>query len=249
MPKNCAIPGCTSRSDKEESANVSFYRLPFDFDLRHKWLVSIKKSLNITADTRICSLHFKGSKKSAENPIPTIFPWNLKPCKKRKPPTQRNFIPPKPKKQKLSEQCAQELEETKAALALADKTIADQENRIEELEACIRAQKVDRFGVRKFQGSDGDIRFFTGLPSYGVFMALFMFLQPLLGQLVYRSDSKGSTRPYKPTPRALEPIDEFFLVLTRLRLGSLEQDLAERFNVSTATISRICTTWINFLDK
>ena len=70
-----------------------------------------------------------------------------------------------------------------------------------------------------------------------------------MGQLAYRSDSKGSTRPYKPTPRALEPIDEFFLVLTRLRLGSLEQDLAERFRVSTATISRICTTWIKFLDK
>lgn len=249
MPKNCAIPGCNSRSDKEESASVSFYRLPYDLHLRHKWLVSIKKSLNITADTRICSLHFEGSKKSQENPIPTIFPWSLEPRERRKPPTQRSFIPPKPKKQKLSDQLAQELEDSNSALALAHKTIAEQENKIKELEASIKAQKVERFGVRKFQGSDGDIRFFTGLPSYGIFMSLFMFLQPLLGQLAYRSDSKGSTRPYKPTPRALEPIDEFFLVLTRLRLGSLEQDLAERFRISTATVSRICTTWIKFLDK
>ena len=238
MPKNCAIPGCSSRSDKEGSANVSFYRLPYDLDLRHKWLVSIKKSLNVTADTRICSLHFEGSKKSAENPIPTLFPWALEPRKRRKSPTKRSCLPPKPKKQKLSDQLAQELKMSKAALALADKTIAEQENKIKELESCIKAQKVERFGVRKFQGSEGDIRFFTGLPGYGVFMSLFMFLQPLLGQLAYRSDSKGSTRPYKPTPRALEPIDEFFLVLTRLRLGSLEQDLAERFRVSTATISR-----------
>ena len=94
-----------------------------------------------------------------------------------------------------------------------------------------------------------------GSGSFRAVMVIFafsldcMFLQPLLGQLAYRSDSKGSTRPYKPTPRALEPIDEFFLVLTRLRLGSLERDLAERFRISTTTISRICTAWINYLDK
>ena len=114
---------------QEGSANVSFYHLPYDLDLRHKWLVSIKKSLNVTADTRICSLHFEGSKKSAEN----LFPWALEPCKMRKSPTKRSCLPPKPKKQKLSDQLAQELKMSKAALALADKTIAEQENRIRSL--------------------------------------------------------------------------------------------------------------------
>ena len=38
-----------------------------------------------------------------------------------------------------------------------------------------------------------------------------------------------------------------FLVLSRLRLGLLEQDLADRFGLSCGTISRIFTTWINFL--
>ena len=36
-------------------------------------------------------------------------------------------------------------------------------------------------------------------------------------------------------------------MLVRLRLGLLEQDLADRFGLSCATISRIFTTWINFL--
>ena len=39
------------------------------------------------------------------------------------------------------------------------------------------------------------------------------------------------------------------MVLIRLRLGLLEQDLAHRFNVSIATVSRICVTWIKFLNQ
>ena len=48
-------------------------------------------------------------------------------------------------------------------------------------------------------------------------------------------------------PRALCPEDEFFLVLVRLRLGLMEQDLADRFDISQSTTSRIISTWINFL--
>ena len=45
----------------------------------------------------------------------------------------------------------------------------------------------------------------------------------------------------------LPPIEEFLLVLIRLRLGLLEQDIAYRFGLSQSTVSRIITTWINFL--
>ena len=42
-------------------------------------------------------------------------------------------------------------------------------------------------------------------------------------------------------------MEEIFLVLVRLRLGLLEEDLAYRFGVSQSTVSRIIITWINFL--
>ena len=42
-------------------------------------------------------------------------------------------------------------------------------------------------------------------------------------------------------------MEEFFLVLVRLRLGTFEKDLADHFNISVSTVSRICLTWINFL--
>ena len=37
------------------------------------------------------------------------------------------------------------------------------------------------------------------------------------------------------------------MVLARLQLGFFEKDLADRFNVSVSTVSRICRAWITFL--
>ncbi len=42
---------------------------------------------------------------------------------------------------------------------------------------------------------------------------------------------------------------ELFLVLTRLRLGLLLQDIAHRFNISPTSVSRVFKTWIPFLHQ
>jgi len=42
-------------------------------------------------------------------------------------------------------------------------------------------------------------------------------------------------------------MNELFLVLVRLRLGLQLNDLAHRFQISRASVSRIFVTWINFL--
>jgi len=47
--------------------------------------------------------------------------------------------------------------------------------------------------------------------------------------------------------RTLQPIDELWLFLTRLRLGLFERDLAFRFNISEQVVSDIVITWANFL--
>ena len=47
----------------------------------------------------------------------------------------------------------------------------------------------------------------------------------------------------------MSPEQELFLVLVRLRLGLLLQDLAHHYHISTSQVSRIFKTWIVFLHQ
>ena len=93
-------------------------------------------------------------------------------------------------------------------------------------------------------------KFYTGL-SYDKFIAIWHFLGPAAYRLNYwnrDTKNKAKSPSKKPGPtRKLEPINEFFLTLVRLRLGCAEQDLAYRFGVSQTLVSTIVITWIQFL--
>ena len=47
--------------------------------------------------------------------------------------------------------------------------------------------------------------------------------------------------------KKLPLIDQFFMFCHKIRLGSLDQDLADKFRVSQATLSRNTISWANFL--
>ena len=139
------------------------------------------------------------------------------------------------------------VDKVKEHLEVSEETVLKLREENEKLK-----KNVECFGLQRFQGSDKDIRFYTGLPSYFVVITIFNFLQPLLRYLhLHRPDSKATSTTRMPAPylRALQPIDEFFLVLVRLHLGLLEVDLSHRFNVSASTVSRIFNTWISFLNS
>ena len=251
MPKNCSIPGCKSRGDREECKGISFYKLPTDSEKRHQWLVSIKKQITVSPYTYICSLHFKDNKKTSDNDVPTLFPWT--PIPVRKPPVVRPFVPPVPraKKHKDEDDLTKQLQSYAESLTKLQEDYFHLEQRLktvtEELER-MRVGYVERFGVQRFQCSDEDIQFYTGLPSYSIFICIYRYLEPLLQYLRYRpSKHTQLTHQLLSRQRLLQPIDEFFLVLLRLRLNLLEKDLGHRFNCSVSTISRVCTTWLPFL--
>ena len=50
-------------------------------------------------------------------------------------------------------------------------------------------------------------------------------------------------------PTLLNPHDEFFLTLMQLRLGLLNEDVADHFDISLTKSSFIFTTWIKLLRK
>ncbi|KAJ1520387.1 hypothetical protein ONE63_003522 [Megalurothrips usitatus] len=48
---------------------------------------------------------------------------------------------------------------------------------------------------------------------------------------------------------ALSPFEEFAMVMMRLRLNLIEDDLADRFNVSQGTVSKIINSWLLVMAK
>lgn len=83
-----------------------------------------------------------------------------------------------------------------------------------------------------FEGDNEKVRFYTGLPSLEILKKTFSFVSPRV------------TRH----PLLLSKFQEFVLVLIKLRLGVPHQDLAYRFNVSRAVVSRIIIIWLTAMD-
>ena len=122
------------------------------------------------------------------------------------------------------------------------------------------------FGLERFSKSPDDIHFYTGFPDYETLLEFWKYIEPSASNLTYYSSVRDTTQmnaddifPYLNTPgkklpgrnvgaqRNLQPIDEFWLFLTRLRLGLFERDLAFRFNISVSTVSDIMITYSNYL--
>ena len=118
-------------------------------------------------NTRICSLHFEGSEKTADCPVPTIFAWSV-PLKHRQSPAIRNPITCKKRKHEESPLTAEvargEIEEQISQL------LANVLRREE-----VKIMLLQRFCLKRFEESDLDIQFYTGLPSYTVFMCLYLY--------------------------------------------------------------------------
>ena len=89
------------------------------------------------------------------------------------------------------------------------------------------------FEEEYFEGDDDKVRFYTGLPSLEILKRTFSFVSPEV--------SRHSL--------LLSKFQEFVLVLIKLRLGVPHQDLAYRFNVSRAVVSRVIVCWLIAMDE
>ena len=99
------------------------------------------------------------------------------------------------------------------------------------------------FRVEQIARNDSLIRFFTGFSSYQLFMDFFEFLGPSVYNLEYwGAEERKSSRRWKN--KALTPLNQYFLVMIKLRLNLRVIDLAIRFGISKSLVSRYFTTWV-----
>ena len=99
--------------------------------------------------------------------------------------------------------------------------------------------------------NDDDVLFYTGIPNVSTFQALHKFIAPYVRHL-WRGAKVTSTkikRKFKSVPDRFGParkmcgLDQFLLMWMKLRLNAPMRDLANRFNVSNTTCSRIFSSW------
>lgn len=201
-----------------------------------------------------------------EDAVPSRFPWSGA-SPKRKSPRKRNLDstndtePIRPRKlnldlEKDSDTDCQLIEELKAQIGRLQEEISTLQLDNNNLQKAVDELASSQFGIVTFKDSDSDLNFYTGFPNYQTLLACYNFLNP--GEngenITYvRSGSDDFSSPpnkqgNKPGKRRkLSTLDEFFMVLVRMRLGLFELDLAHRFGVHISTVNRICISWINFM--
>lgn len=104
--------------------------------------------------------------------------------------------------------------------------------------------------------TDKKMNFYTGISTIILFDTIFRLLKPYLPNITYWKGSKRtkvSTKVVKHTRyeklKKLSQRDEFLLTLMRLRLNLLNEDLADRFGISTLLCSQTFTTWIKIISQ
>ena len=101
---------------------------------------------------------------------------------------------------------------------------------LEENKLLKRQLKDVTFGIEMIEANDEMTKFYTGLPTWPMFLYLLFFLN-----VTTHSCCK------------LSPENELFLVLVRLRLGLLYNDISVRFNLSLSAVARIVQKWIDIM--
>ena len=123
--------------------------------------------------------------------------------------------------------------------------------RIEMLESQVQQKGHDytktRFlRIENIAEKDSLVRFYTGFISCEILLAFFDFLGPSVHKLRYWGESERKTSRRKKKKK-LDPLNQLFLTLIRLRLNLAVKDLAFRFGISMGLVSRYFTTWVCFL--
>ena len=133
---------------------------------------------------------------------------------------------------------AKSIEELEEVVLKLKENVVDLEEKYKKLEERL-------FSLNNIASKDSLVTFYTGFPNNQTMMALYEYLDPgdngeNIKYWLSGKDLDSTTKSVKQErPRTLKPLDEFFLTLCRLRQGFAELHLAQLFNISQPTVSRV----------
>lgn len=113
--------------------------------------------------------------------------------------------------------------------------------KVESLESRRKA-----FRIEDISNDDSLTKLYTGFVSFGVLKCFYEFLGPAVNELSYWGERKNTAHKRR-RPTKLDPMNQFFLTLVKLKLNPQVRDLAYRFCISKSLVSKYVITWINFL--
>ena len=128
--------------------------------------------------------------------------------------------------------CAYTQTEESSSVVDLRKKLTDCRSIIEDMSKRL-SEVLPPFCIRSLQ-KDDDVRFYTGLPNARVLKAVF--------------DHVTASQTCLDTCQKLSSFQQFVLVMMKIRLNCPNQDIAFRFDVSTATVSRLLLKWLITMD-
>ena len=93
-------------------------------------------------------------------------------------------------------------------------------------------RRCSEFDEQFFAGNDDKVKFYTGLPSYEILLKVYSFVECHVER----------------RPRVLSSLQEFAMVLVKLRLAVPHLDLAYRLKIDVSIVSRILCSWLTVMD-
>ena len=228
--------------------------------------------LQITNRTYVCSAHFKdedfkftltGMRKLKPGALPSVFAWTKDKTSRRPPKVRRLGSDSPTSEDSVSgmlistathshSQTHGNFHDYDCAPLTNEEKLEAAQKRIDELEKEVSQYRLERFGLQRFSNDPDMVKFYTGFTSYELLSTFFQAISPHATKMVkwtqfHRHRRQQSKRINRSFNSKLHPFDQLFMFLHKLRLGSLDQDLADKFGVSQSTVSRNTVSWANFL--
>ncbi|XP_037555216.2 uncharacterized protein LOC119444736 [Dermacentor silvarum] len=263
----CVVPGCSLRSGTNLLSKVRTFRFPVEADRRNAWIAAVRRDKwQPTKSSQICSAHFIQGQPSCDpnhpDYTPTVFPYRaqgnsgqkiarFQRAQRKRPFERADNVADSSSDPSTSTSDANGLcdspkmcdGETQTELTTKDIAVLLQENEAmkqrlrdmehssepAEKEEAINLPEITRTVVMQ---SDKTLKFYTGLVSATMFRALLQFVLSIW-------------TPSNTT--SLDAEQQLLLVLMRLRLGLLTNDLAYRFGISVGSVSVIFHSWLDVL--